>query len=81
MALLRAFIASGLLICYALFQVKLEKGIAKNALLAEFLCGPRGLAKMAIDFWVPRRFAMLSKQLTIHNGILLLGAASIIMLF
>ena len=32
---------------------------------------------MAVDSWVPRRFAALSDRLTTHNGIVLMGATSL----
>jgi multisubunit Na+/H+ antiporter MnhB subunit len=41
-----------------------------------FLDGPRVLANMAVDSWVPRRFAALSERLTTHNGIILMGASA-----
>jgi amino acid transporter len=44
---------------------------------AGFLDGPRVLANMAIDHWVPRRFAALSDRLTTQNGIVLMGCASL----
>lgn len=46
-----------------------------------FLGGPRVLANLAVDSWVPRRFAALSERLTAQNGILLMGAAAIGALF
>ncbi|KDA53007.1 amino acid transporter [Thermoanaerobaculum aquaticum] len=42
-----------------------------------FLDGPRVLANMAVDSWVPHRFAALSERLTTRNGILLMGAAAL----
>ncbi|HEX7024581.1 MAG TPA: APC family permease [Gemmatimonadales bacterium] len=48
---------------------------------AGFLDGPRVLANMAVDSWVPHRFAALSERLTTHNGILLMGAAALAALF
>lgn len=45
-----------------------------------FLAGPRVLANMAHDSWMPRRFAALSERLTAHNGIILMGLASLIAL-
>ena len=42
-----------------------------------FLDGPRVLANMAVDSWVPRRFAALSDRLTTGNGIMLIGVASL----
>ena len=47
---------------------------------AGFLDGPRVLANMAIDHWVPRRFAALSDRLTTQNGIVVMGAASLLAL-
>src|SRR5688572_3619375 len=44
---------------------------------AGFVDGPRVLANMAIDSWVPRRFSALSERLTTQNGILLMGAAAL----
>jgi len=41
-----------------------------------FLDGPRILANMAVDSWVPRRFAQLSDRLVTKNGIWLMGIAA-----
>ena len=56
--------------------------LAAGALLivgaqAGFLDGPRVLANMAVDSWVPRRFATLSDRLTTQNGIVLMGLAAL----
>jgi amino acid transporter len=108
MAVSLAFTASGLLVCYLLWNVSPVPGKTLNAVLVDkmtaklpfgaamsvvtlfsegillvvaaqagFLDGPRVLANMAVDSWVPRRFAALSDRLTTHNGILLMGAASL----
>lgn len=45
-----------------------------------FVDGPRVMANMAIDSWFPHRFASLSNRLTIHNGIMLMGSAALILL-
>ncbi len=45
-----------------------------------FIDGPRVMSNMAQDSWLPKRFAMLSDRLTMQNGILLIGAASIAIL-
>ncbi len=42
-----------------------------------FLAGPRVLANMAVDYWVPRRFAQLSDRLVANNGIYLMGIAAL----
>ena len=47
---------------------------------AGFIDGPRVLANMAVDSWVPRRFAALSERLTTSNGIVLMGIASAVAL-
>jgi amino acid transporter len=44
---------------------------------AGFIDGPRVLANMAVDSWVPRHFATLSERLTTQNGIILMGVASL----
>lgn len=44
---------------------------------AGFVDGPRVLASMAVDSWVPRRFAALSDRLSAQNGVVLMGAASV----
>jgi len=112
MAVSLAFTAGGLLICYALLQVKPVEGKTLNAILAAavfhnwplsgaivfltilsegalllvaaqagFVDGPRVMANMATDFWLPHRFAMLSERLTMQNGIILMGTLSLILLF
>jgi len=42
-----------------------------------FLGGPRVLANMAADRWMPTRFASLSDRLVTQNGVLLMGAAAL----
>ena len=41
-----------------------------------FIDGPRIMANMALDGWVPKSFAYLSDRLTMQNGILLIGISS-----
>ena len=45
-----------------------------------FLDGPRVLANMAVDKWVPNRFANLSDHLVTQNGVLLMGVSSLLIL-
>lgn len=45
-----------------------------------FVDGPRVMANMAVDSWLPHRFASLSERLTMHNGISLMGASAIALL-
>jgi amino acid transporter len=43
-----------------------------------FLGGPRVLANMAVDRWMPTRFATLSDRLVTQNGVLLMGGAALL---
>jgi len=43
-----------------------------------FLGGPRVMASMAVDRWVPNRFANLSSRLVTGNGVLFMGAAAVL---
>ena len=45
-----------------------------------FVDGPRTLAAMAVDNWVPHRFKNLSDRLVTQNGVLSMGAAAGIVL-
>lgn len=45
-----------------------------------FVDGPRVMANMAVDSWLPHRFAALSERLSMQNGILLMGIAAIALL-
>ncbi len=45
-----------------------------------FVDGPRVMANMAVDSWFPHRFAALSERLTMRNGIIMMGVASIALL-
>ncbi len=47
---------------------------------AGFLDGPRVLANMSLDRWLPSQFSLLSERLVIKNGILLMGGAALIVL-
>ena len=114
MAISLAVVASGLILCYLLWNIgpsvtgvsetmnsRLAKAFAADipggrafvfvtllteaALLlvaaqAGFLAGPRTLANLAVDSWVPRRFAALSERLTTQNGVGLMAVASVLIL-
>jgi amino acid transporter len=43
---------------------------------AGFLDGPRVMANMATDSWLPHRFSALSERLTMRNGVLLMASAA-----
>ncbi len=68
--------------------VALGDGFVVVALLAEaallvvaaqagFIDGPRVMANMATDSWLPHRFGQLSDRLTMQDGVLLMGTASL----
>lgn len=46
-----------------------------------FIDGPRVMSNMAVDYWLPRRFATLSDRLTMQNGVLLMGIAALALLY
>ncbi len=111
MALSLAIMASGLIVCYLLFDIRPTQGRTMNAMLADgvfgawplggiialvtifsegallivgaqagFIGGPRIMGNMAIDLWLPRRFAALSERLTMQDGVLLMGLSSLALL-
>src|SRR5664280_1163375 len=45
-----------------------------------FFGGPRVLANMAVDRWMPTRFATLSDRLVTQNGVLLMGLAAFLVI-
>jgi hypothetical protein len=65
---------------FALITLISEGALLFVAAQAGFLDGPRVLANMAIDSWVPHRFSLLSERLVTQNGILVMGLSAIGML-
>ncbi len=57
-----------------------EAGLLLVAANTGFLGGPAVLANMAIDSWVPHKFRYLSSRLVTQNGILVMGAAALVIL-
>ncbi len=57
-----------------------EAALLMVAAQAGFLDGPRVAASMALDHWLPTRFAQLSDRLVTQNGVLLMGGAAVAML-
>jgi amino acid transporter len=45
---------------------------------AGFVDGPRVMANMALDSWLPHRFAALSDRLSMHNGVIIMGGAAVV---
>lgn len=54
-----------------------EAALLFVAAQAGFIDGPRVMANMATDSWLPRRFASLSDRLTMQNGVMLIAVAAI----
>ncbi len=54
-----------------------EGALLVVAAQAGFIGGPRVLANMAQDSWLPRWFGNLSDRLATHNGVLLLGILAV----
>jgi amino acid transporter len=88
---MNAVLASQLAGTWNLFGIPIGKGfvvitLASEALLlfvaaqAGFIDGPRVMANMAHDSWLPHRFSALSDRLTMQNGVLLMGGTSLAML-
>jgi amino acid transporter len=73
---------------WQLLGVPIGKGFVVLSLLTEgallfvaaqagFLDGPRVMANMATDSWLPHRFAALSDRLSMRNGVALMSAAAL----
>ena len=54
-----------------------EAGLLFIAAQAGFVDGPRVMANMAVDSWLPHRFAALSERLSMQNGVMLMGFTSV----
>ena len=55
-----------------------EAALLVVAAQAGFIGGPRVLANLAVDSWMPHRFAALSERLNTDNGILIMGALALV---
>jgi amino acid transporter len=58
-----------------------EAALLFVAAQAGFIDGPRVIANMAKDRWMPSRFALLSDRLVAKNGIIIMSLAAILTLF
>ena len=65
----KTFVMAALVSSAALLLIAAQTG---------FLGGPRVLANMAVDRWMPTRFATLSDRLVTQNGVLLMGLAALL---
>jgi amino acid transporter len=65
---------------FVILTIGVEAVLLFVAAQTGFIDGPRVMSNMALDSWLPRRFAGLSDRLTMQNGILLMGGAALLML-
>jgi amino acid transporter len=66
---------------FVVLTLMAEGGLLVVAAQTGFLDGPRVMANMALDGWLPHRFSAFSERLTMHYGVLLMGGAAIASLF
>ncbi|MDD5186945.1 MAG: APC family permease [Methanoregula sp.] len=64
----------------ALITILSEGALLMVGAQTGFIDGPRVMANMAIDSWLPRSFSLLSERLTMTNGILLMGGAALFLM-
>jgi amino acid transporter len=65
---------------FVLLVLASEAALLFVAAQAGFIDGPRVMSNMAVDSWLPRRFASLSDRLTTANGVVIMGAAALVVL-
>jgi amino acid transporter len=70
----------GVALPFILLTLVSEAALLFVAAQTGFLDGPRVLANMALDRWFPTRFATLSDRFVTHNGVLLMGGASLLLM-
>ncbi|HEX8905655.1 MAG TPA: hypothetical protein VF771_12465, partial [Longimicrobiaceae bacterium] len=66
---------------FVVLALATEAALLFVAAQAGFIDGPRVMGNMAIDSWMPHRFAALSDRLTAQDGVLLMGGAALVTLF
>jgi amino acid transporter len=65
---------------FAIVTLASEAAILFIAAQTGLIDGPRVMANMATDSWLPHRFAHLSERLTAQNGVMLISAAAALIL-
>src|SRR6185437_13068844 len=66
---------------YVILTLLAEGALLCVAAMGAFVAGPRVMANMAQDSWLPHRFSSLSDRLTMQDGVVLIGGASLLTLF
>ncbi|MEN6320354.1 MAG: APC family permease [Syntrophaceae bacterium] len=64
----------------ALITILSEGALLMVGAQSGFAGGPSVMANMAIDSWLPRRFASLSERLSMQDGVLLMGGSALLLL-
>ena len=65
----------------ALITILSEGALLLVAAQAGLIAAPRVVANMAVDSWLPHRFASFSERLTMRNGVLIIGISALAILF
>lgn len=69
-----------LAISFLLITLLSEAALLFVAAQTGFIDGPRVLSYMAVDRWVPTRFATLSDRFVTQNGVLIMGISSLLLM-
>ncbi len=64
----------------AVITILSEGALLLVAAQTGFIDAPRVMANMAVDSWLPHRFASLSDRLTMRNGIVMIGVSALALL-
>lgn len=65
----------------ALITILSEGALLLVAAQTGFIDAPRVMANMAVDSWLPHRFASFSERLTMRNGVVMIGISALAILF
>jgi amino acid transporter len=76
-----AHLPSGVALIFRWVTILSEATLLVVAAQAGFIGGPKCLANMAHDSWVPHWFGSLSERLASQNGIMLIGVSSLVALW
>src|SRR5437773_887877 len=76
----RTFGSWGLLGIFVKLTIASEAALLFVAAQTGFIDGPRVMSNMAVDSWLPHRFASLSDRLTTKDGVLLMGWSAMALL-
>jgi amino acid transporter len=66
---------------FVILTLAAEAALLVIAAQTGFVDGPRIMANMAHDSWMPHRFGSLSDRLTVQDGVLMMSGASLLLLW